>query len=186
MNKNTINQLEIEDVLVKETYAKDATRVLFAIRAMKNYYTPKILERLIDIVNNENDTNKKLQAIYSLSTKPPIKVIEQTLIKQLFNKSEAIRSAAAKVLVEYGERNLSEMYQILNKNETPIETKKTIIWLIGRIGTKESSEFLKNLKEQVKAKDILEYINDALNNLRKKIVKISLEELMEHYRERYK
>jgi len=183
MSDKTYSNADIEDLLLKESFADDENRAIFAVRAMKNYFSPKILERLIDIIENEKNSEMVICAIYSLGTKPPIKSVLHILKKQLLRKQEGIRAAAMKVLSEYGDLTLRELDSLLTrKEELPLYSQKSVIWLLGQIGSKETYDYLNKWKGSSKIKDLDEHFEDALRNLKRKVMKISLEGLVQRYR----
>ncbi|MHA1304160.1 MAG: HEAT repeat domain-containing protein [Candidatus Heimdallarchaeaceae archaeon] len=163
---------DLERILIEQSYDEREEFAIFAIRELAHFSSPRIYERLVEIIENEDSINKVESAIYCFSRLKPTDYVAQILLKQLFNQEERIRAAAARVLSKLQERILPEIKSILLDQELK-EKDTQLIWLVGQIGRKEELDILQTLKKKIKEKNLIhDAIEDACNSIVKKNVNL--------------
>ncbi len=166
---------ELLSFLLKEIKNSNEDLSVFAIRELKHYSSAKVCETLINIMENDSSQKKRIAAINSLKKRKPNSYTQGLLVSQLFNENGEVRATAAEVLHEYKDYVLDELHPYLTADILDF-SKKTIIKLLGYIGNTETLEILMNSRSQM-SNDMQELIDIIISNLKKKNVKLMLEEL---------
>lgn len=148
---------------------------LFAIRGMKHYHSPKIIDKLIKIIKDDPEPLKKAEAIKSISRKKPNQYIKQILLDELKSEDERVRSAAAELLSYYNDDVADDLHSLLETNPPDYCVSK-IIWLLGKVGNSTTVEILSK-EDSKENNEFKEIISDTINSIRQKYVKLSLDEV---------
>ena len=166
---------ELIGVLLKQLSDPRDDFNIFAIRELKHYHTPKVVEELAAIIQTDSKNEKKLEAIKSLKSRKPNEYVKNIIIEQLASPSEDIRSEAAEFLKEYGEVIEKDIRTFL-KQEIPMYSKEKAIWLLGQVGEKDTIDFLENIK-QSKNKELEDIITDSIGLIKTRNVRLLLDDL---------
>ena len=166
---------ELLSFLLKEIKNSNEDLSVFAIREQKHYSSAKVCETLTYIMENDSNQRKKIAAINSLKKRKPNSYTQGLLVNQLFNENGEVRATAAEVLHEYKDFVLDELHSYLTADILDI-SKTTIIKLLGYIGNTETLEILMKNRSQM-SNELQELADITISNLKKKNVKLMLEEL---------
>ena len=138
--KFTEEELEAFLLNMLKDSRKDFT--IFSIRELKHYHSPKVVETLADIIQNDSDSLKKIEAIRSLKRRKPNKYCKDIIFEQLKSKDEGVRLAAVDYLRICGDTITNDLHQLLKENNVP-DVRSSILSLLGHVGTPKTLEFLK-------------------------------------------
>lgn len=166
---------ELLSFLLKEIKNSNEDLSVFAIRELKHYSSAKVCETLAYILENDSNQRKKIAAINSLKKRKPNSYTQGLLVNQLFNENGEVRATAAEVLHEFKDVVLDELHSHLTADILDF-SRKTIIKLLGYIGNTETLEILMKNRSQM-SNEMQEVIDITISNLKKKNVKLMLEEL---------
>ncbi|MCG3219735.1 MAG: HEAT repeat domain-containing protein [Candidatus Heimdallarchaeota archaeon] len=166
---------ELVNYLLSTTEDSRRDFSLFAIRGLKHYHSPKIVDRLVKIIQEDPEPLKKVEAIKSISVKKPNQYIKQVVLDELKSEDERVRSAAAELLKFYNDTIVNDLHSLLNK-DLPEYTKTKIIWLLGHVGNQSSIDILTKRKF-VEAKEFKDSVEDTITSIKQKYVKLSIDEL---------
>ncbi|MHA1667220.1 MAG: HEAT repeat domain-containing protein [Candidatus Heimdallarchaeaceae archaeon] len=148
---------------------------IYAIRALKHYHSPRIIEALTQIVENDPSSEKKVAAIYSLKNRKINVYIQKVLLNQLLSENEDVRNSVVDILKIQQEDVISKLYEIV-REKPPSYALPQIIELLGEIGDKETLEFLNNsrLFKKNKYKSL---ITLAENKIKQRNLKLLFEDM---------
>ncbi len=164
-----------DQLLIEQSKLKDENMSIFAIREMIHYPSPKIYERLLEIIEGCENRNKVETAIYSLLNLKPSKRFLSSLLPLIFHEEERLRAASALVLSKIRTESLLEVRKILDKKLSDLKNDFTssFFWLIGKIGEKEDVDRLIKLRETIKPDDVLiDSINNAIQSIEQRDVRM--------------
>jgi HEAT repeat protein len=166
---------ELIDYLLSSTEDSRKEFGVFAIRELKHYHSPKIVDRLVQIIKEDPEPAKKVEAIRSISFKKPNQYIKQVVLEELSSEDERVRSAAAELLKLYNDSLVDDLHSLL-ESDLPDYVVSKIIWLLGYVGNQTSIDFLgsKNLFTVDEFKDSVE---DTINSIKQRYVKLSIDEI---------
>ncbi len=173
------NQILSEEEIVKylleslEDERKDFS--IFAIRQLRHYHSAKIVERLLRIIEEEGDTDKKIAALGSLQKRKPNLYVKDIVLKQLLSPEEELRTEAANVLIEYDESIIPDLEVIYN-NDLPSYAVDKIVWLLGKVGNPDTLAILSKYKETIQ-KESQPTIDDAVESIKRKYTKMMFKEI---------
>ncbi|MCK5303825.1 MAG: hypothetical protein ACTSQC_03675 [Candidatus Heimdallarchaeaceae archaeon] len=173
------NQIMSEEEIVKylldslEDERKDFS--IFAIRQLKHYHSAKIVEKLLRIVEEEKDSDKKIAALGSLKKRKPNIYTKDVVLKHLLSPEEEIRTEAANVLIEYDESIISDLETIYSNNLQNYAVDK-IVWLLGKVGTPDTLTILLKYRETLQ-KENRSTLDDAVENIKRKYIKMMFKEI---------
>lgn len=148
---------------------------IFAIRGLKHYHSPKIVEKLVKVIQEDSEPLKKVEAIRTISVKKPNKYIKEVVLDELKSEDERVRSAAADLLKFYNDNIINDLHSLLNKN-LPEYTVTKIIWLLGQVGNQSSIDFLTK-KDLAKNELLKDTVEDTINQIKQRYVKLAIEEI---------
>ncbi len=173
------DQIMSEEEIVKylleslEDERKDFS--IFAIRQLKHYHSAKIVEKLLRIVAEEGDTDKKIAALGSLQKRKPNLHAKSIILKQLLSSEEEIRTEAANVLIEYDESIIPDLEKIYGNNLQNYAVDK-IVWLLGKVGNPDTLAILLKHRETLQEEN-RPTLDDAVESIKRKYTKIMLKEI---------
>lgn len=148
---------------------------IFAIRELKHFHSAKIIEKLIEIIINEESTRKRVAAINSLKARKPNPNIKNTLLELLTSDDKILRDAVTEILLEYRE-NISEELHLLKLDKLSKEVKISVIQLLGDVGDKNSIIYLSEC-EHFKDDKLKNIITESINKIKRKDVRLLLDEI---------
>ncbi|NPD87583.1 MAG: HEAT repeat domain-containing protein [Asgard group archaeon] len=148
---------------------------LFAIREMKHYHSPRIVDRLVKIIQEDPEPLKKVEAIRTISVKKPNQYIKQIVLDELRSEDERVRSAAAELLKFYNDSITNDLHSLLDV-DLPEYTKTKIIWLLGHVGNQSSIDILTK-KSFVEAEEFKDSVKDTINSIKQRFVKLSIDDI---------
>lgn len=173
------DQIMSEEEIVKyllesvEDERKDFS--IFAIRQLKHYHSAKIVEKLLRIVEEERDSDKKIAALGSLKKRKPNLYTKEIVLKQILSPEEAIRTEAANVLIEYDESIIPGLEKIYS-TDIPNYAVNKIIWLLGKVGIPDTYAVLSGYKETIQ-EESLATLEDAVESIKRKYTKMMFKEV---------
>ncbi|MHA2309834.1 MAG: HEAT repeat domain-containing protein, partial [Candidatus Heimdallarchaeaceae archaeon] len=144
--KKVYSEEELVNYLLSTTEDSRRDFSIFAIRGLKHYHSPKIVDRLVNIIQEDPEPLKKVEAMKSISVKKPNQYIKQVVLDELKSEDERVRSAAAELLKFYNASIVNDLHSLLDSDLPNYATAK-IIWLLGHVGNQSSIDILtkKNL-----------------------------------------
>ncbi len=178
-SKDKQNRVYSEEELVNylltsiEDSRKDFS--IFAIRGLKHYQSPKIIDKLVKIIKEDSEPQKKVEAIKSISVKKPNQYIKQVVLAELKSEDERVRSAAAELLKYYNDNIVNDLHSLLETN-LPDYTIAKIIWLLGHVGNPTSIDVLAK-KDLLENDEFKLSVEDTINSIKQRYVKLSLDEI---------
>ena len=173
------NQIMSEEEIVKyllnslEDERKDFS--IFAIRQLKHYHSAKIVEKLLRIVEEERDPDKKIAALGSLKKRKPNLYTKDVVLKQILSPEEEIRTEAANVLIEYDENIIPDLEKIYGNNLQNHPVDK-IVWLFGKVGTPDTLPILLKFRETLQEEN-RPTLDDAIESIKRKYIKMMFKEI---------
>ncbi len=163
------NDKELVDFLLQQLDNKNIDRVLFSIKQLKYYKSPKITDKLLLKLRETKSVQIKVEIIYVLETQKPIPYLIKTLIQQLLSTEQDVIHSAALSLKKYPTLILSKIRDLFYKN-TNKNSKLKIVWLLGQIGSEEDLERLESIDKE---DERLSYQReDAIRSLKDKKVRL--------------
>ncbi len=175
LSEHDYSEEELLEFLIKQVDDKRDDFSIFAIRELKHFNYPKTIELLVDIIAKETNSRKKEEAIRSLKVKQQNKFIKQAVLQQISSPAERVRSEAAELLKEYGE-SLAPELQKLTLEDLPKPALTKSIWLLGQVGDSSTIDFF-NSNKVFSKKEMQDSIEDAVNSIKSRNVKLLLEDI---------
>lgn len=177
----TMSEQEIIEYLLMslEDARKDFS--IFAIRQLQHYHSAEIVEKLLRIVEEEGDKDKKIAALGSLKKRKPNYYVKDVVLKQLLSSEEEIQTEAANVLIEYDESLIPDLEKIYD-SDIPSYAVDKIVWLLGRVGNPNTLAKLDEYRETIQ-KENLDTLEDAVENIKRKYTKLMYKEIEKTERE---
>lgn len=167
------NDKELVDFLLQQLDNKDIDRVLFSIKQLKHYKSPKITDKLLLKLQETKSVQIKLEIIHVLGTKKPIPYLVKTLIEQLLSAEIDVIHSAALSLKRYQKIIITKIRSLFYE-QTSKQSKLKIIWLLGQIGTEEDLEILRSIDKE---DEMLFYQReDAIKSLKNKSIRLKFKE----------
>ncbi|MHA1778378.1 MAG: HEAT repeat domain-containing protein [Candidatus Heimdallarchaeaceae archaeon] len=168
---------ELLNYLLSQTYHPNSDFAVFAIRSLSYFYSPRVFERLIEIIEENKDARKISEAICVLAHEQPNERMKALFLRQLTSSDEHVRTMAANALKGFEIPMLTELQNMLN--DPKIKHKNKIIWLLGHKGTKETLKLLEQKKQETEDDEIAVLLKDAIASLKRIHIKFLLEDLFE-------
>ena len=179
--KKVYSEEELVNYLLSTTEDSRRDFSLFAIRGLKHYHSPKIVDRLVNIIQEDSEPLKKVEAIRSISVRKPNQYIKQVVLDELKSEDERVRSAAAELLKFYNASIVNDLHILLDTDLPNYATTK-IIWLLGHVGNSSSIDILTK-KKFVEATELKESVENTINSIKQRHVNISIDEIRKKSKE---
>lgn len=179
--KKVYSDEELVNYLLSTTEDSRRDFSLFAIRGLKHYHSPKIIDRLVNIIQEDPEPLKKVEAIKSISVKKPNQYIKQVVLDELKSEDERVRSAAAELLKFYNASIVNDLHSLLS-TDLPIYATTKIIWLLGHVGNQSSIDILTK-KNFVEVTELKASVEDTIKSIKQRHVNISLDEIRKKNKE---
>ena len=148
---------------------------IFAIRQLRHYHSAIIVEKLLRIVEEEGDPDKKIAALGSLKKRKPNLYIKDIVLKQILSPEEEIRTEAANVLIEYDESIIPDLEKICANNLKNYAVDKTV-WLLGKVGNTDTLPILLKHRETLQEEN-RPTLDDAVESIKRKYTKMMFKEI---------
>src|SRR5688572_7340450 len=158
-------QREIEDALISVIRREDNPSLRRKALEALGYSSRDELPNIIETAYQRSDSAWTASALRAMGRSHD-NAWNDSVVSKLLDYDPKIRFAAAEAAGELGIQEASPiMLQMLEDEEEDDDVTSAAIWSLSQIGGEDARVYILNLLENTEAEDIVEFLEDALENL---------------------